>query len=160
MVFPGLSSQAMSPNKDFLIENVDSQNEEDSDILGGNHALFLINILTGKRKHLHAYERHVEVWWSPTGSYVLVNDYRGSDSATPLIFMIDEDTTCIALEKELAQQAQNNSHIWKNHHVYITGSEWIAQDVLKVKIEGYGDVDPDGFTLWFEYHIGKGFTAL
>ena len=53
-----------------------------------------------------------------------------------------------------------NKSVFGNHHTYIVGTEWFSQNRVKIKIFGHGDIDPNGFTLWYEYLIGDGFKKL
>ena len=63
-------------------------------------------------------------------------------------------------ERELRRQMGDNQSIFNNHHVYVTGVGWLGEDKVEIKIWGYGDIDPRGFTLRYEFTIGDGFKKL
>jgi len=44
--------------------------------------------------------------------------------------------------------------------VFIEGVEWLGKNRLLVKVHGYGDIDPNGFTQHHIYEIGKGFNEM
>lgn len=54
----------------------------------------------------------------------------------------------------------DNKSTFGNHHVYIESVKWLSENKVKIKISGYGDIDPEGFTLWYEYTFGDGFESL
>lgn len=156
--FPGVVSQVTSPDKKYVLINVDSESEEQASSLGGNHALYLRKVETDEQTRIYSYNRHVEVLWSPKSGRLLVNDFGGSDFSIPRIFSVHHPAKPLDLREQLKQKMRNHRSIFDNHHVYIVGTEWLSEDKLKIKIYGYGDIDPDGFVLWFEYLIGKGFN--
>lgn len=154
--FPGERSEILSPNRRFILYNIDTENT------WPNHALFLKDIKEEKEKKLYAYQRYVEVLWSPQSTALFINDHGGSDYSNSIIFIFEgkKKNKTFDLREELRQNLGNHKSIFGNHHVYIESVEWLNEDKVKVKISGYGDVDPDGFTLWYEYKIGEGFRKL
>ena len=90
----------------------------------------------------------------------IINDYGGSDYSEPIIFIANNPDRAIYVRKQLQEQMGNNASIFGNHHVYIVGAEWLSDKSIKIKIYGYGDVDPNGFTLWYEYILGDGFKFI
>jgi len=160
MQFPGESSQIASPNGRYILVNVDSESEEHTLALGGNHALYLRDLRTSKEKKIYAYGRKVEALWSPRGNRLMISDYGGSDYANCLIFFFDTERTSIDVQEQLRERMRHNKSIFGNHHVYIVGTEWFSEKRVKIKIFGHGNIDPHGFTLWYEYLIGDGFKKL
>ncbi len=158
--FPGERSQMESPDGRYVLINVDSENKEQILSLGGNHALFLQNSKTGKKEKIYSYDRYVEVLWSPNGRRMIINDYGGSDYAFPIIFSFDGNIESINVEDKVRRELADNRSIIGNHHVFIIGTEWLGEDKVKIKIYGYGDVDPKGFTLWYEYQISDKFKFI
>jgi len=109
---------------------------------------------------LFSYNRYVDVLWSPKGTGLIVNDHGGSDYANSIIFLFNGVRKSIDLKATLLKTMSENKSIFGNHHVYIEGVEWLDENRVKVKISGYGDIDPNGFTLWYEYTIGDGFKRI
>lgn len=158
--FPGKVAMTVSPDGRYEVINKDSLSETEILSMGGNHALYLRNLKTGEERKLYSYGRHVEVLWSPKGTRLLINDYKGSDYSIPIIFSSDGNGNPINIEEQLKKKLKNNPSIFGNHHVYVVGTDWDGENKIKVKIYGYGDVDPNGFTLWYEYTIGDGFRFV
>lgn len=159
---PGEVSAIPSPDGKYVLINVDSENEKQSLSLGGNHALYLQNLKTGKQKKIYSYDRYIEILWSPKGSKLLINDHGGSDYSFPIIFLINDNKQPIDVGKQIKENMAmaSNQSISGNHHVYIVGTKWLDENRVKIKIYGYGDVDPRGFTLWYEYSIQNGFKSI
>jgi len=160
MQFPGESSQIASPNGRYVLVNVDSESEEHTLALGDNHELYLRDLRNGKEKKIYAYGRAVEALWSPTGNKLMINDYGGSNYANCIIFFFDIGRTSIDVQEQLWKKMRYNKSIFGNHHVYIVGKKWFSEKRVKIKIFGHGDVDPHGFTLWYQYLIGDSFKKL
>ena len=158
--FPGEISQIASPNGRHILLNVDSENKEHTLSLGGNHALYLRNLKTGEKKKIYAYGRHVKTLWSPRGNRLMISDYGGSDYANCIIFFFDTARNPIDVQEQLREKMRGNKSIFGNHHAYIVGTKWFSENRVKIKIFGHGDIDPNGFTLWYEYRIGDGFKKL
>ncbi len=47
-----------------------------------------------------------------------------------------------------------NPSLFQNDHVYIEATAWLAENKIRIKAYGHGDVDPNGFTNFFEYTLG------
>jgi hypothetical protein len=158
--FPGRTAMITSPDGKYELINKDSTGEKEVLSLGGNHALYLRNSRTGEEKKIYSYDRHVEVLWSPKGTRLLINDYRGSDYSVPVILSLNGNENPVDIQEQLNKEMKNNRSIFGNHHVYVIGTDWMGENKLKIEIYGYGDVDPNGFTLWYEYTIGDGFKVI
>jgi hypothetical protein len=158
--FPGEISQIASPNGRYVLVNVDSESEEQTLYLGDNHALYLRDLKTGKEKKIYAYGRHVKTLWSPKGTRLMISDYGGSDYANCIIFFFETARNPINVQEQLREKMRYNKSVFGNHHTYIVGTEWFSENKVKIKIFGHGDIDPHGFTLWYEYLIGDGFKKL
>ncbi len=157
--FPGPKCGVTSPDGRYIVLNVDSQMDAETRYLGENHALYLLDLKTPTVKRIHPYGRSVSVLWSPRGSALLINDRVGSDSSTVLLVVVGRGAQKIDIGQQLKKKARERS-IVANHHVYIEGVEWLAENAMKVKVHGYGDLDPNGFELWYEYMVGGAFKRL
>jgi hypothetical protein len=136
------------------------------------HSLFIKNVQTNKVRKLYKYNRFVTILWSRDEKNLAVIDYGGSDFANCLIFpltsQLNKPIKPISIFDELKQQMPTNKTIFKqvddpdhlNHHVYITCNKWLNTNTVLIKIYGYGDFDPNGFTLWYKYTLGKKFEFI
>ncbi len=152
--FPGEITEIISPSGKYVLYNVDNEKGEH------NHILFLKENKKEKDIELYSYKRYVEILWSPIGNSLIINDHGGSDYTNSIIFILDGERKMIDIGKELKKKLGDNKSIFGNHHVYIEGIKWIDENKLKVKIYGYGDIDPDGFALLYEYTIEDGFSLI
>jgi hypothetical protein len=150
--YPG-SRDLQSPNGLFVLNNLEI---ETGDL---PHLLVVRNVKTTKEEFRLPYKRYVEVLWSPDGSHLLINDHGGSDYSDCMIISF-RDTDKRVDVSELLRRGTENLSVTQNHHVFIEGVEWLGNDRVMVKVYGYGDIDPDGFTQSYIYEIGKGFPAL
>ena len=151
--FPGEKSEIVSPDKKYVLYNVDLEYVEP------HHFLFLVDTKNRNHEKLYEYGRYVDVLWSTDGDGLIINDFGGSDYSNTIIFLFGDTKKRIDIKDELRQRMKDNKSIFGNHHVYIEGVKWLSKNRIKIKISGYGDVDPDGFTLWYEYTIGDGFKS-
>lgn len=152
IAFPGRVSELSSPDGRYVLRNVDSDQEP-------HHVLYVEGV-QHKSERLLTYGRHVSALWSRDGQALLVNDYGGSDFSNCLLFLFGAERKRIDVRERLHEQLGSNQTIFGNHHVYIEGVEWIDRSRVKVKVSGYGDVDPKGFTLFYEYPVGGRFRLL
>jgi hypothetical protein len=150
--FPGHRGGLTSPEGRYVVLNIDSQTENQVHYLGDNHALYLVDLKVPSVKRVHAYGRSASVRWSPKGSAFFINDRTGSNSSNVIVFVLARGTA-LDISKELKKRVQHKS-ITGNDHVYLEATEWLAENIVKIKVHGYGDVDPKGFELWYEYVIG------
>lgn len=151
--FPGDVSELASPDGHLVLVNVDSDQPP-------HHALYLRAKGASGQEQLLTYGRHASALWSLRGHGLIINDYGGSDYSNSLIFLFGADKKQVDVREELRRQVSSNRSLFGNHHVYIEGVGWLDDDRVKVKVSGYGDVDPKGFTLVYEYTIGGGFRLL
>ena len=139
-------SQARSPDGRYLIAGVESDSEP-------YHAVFLDDRRLKTRRKLFNYERHIELLWNPDSKYFVLNDYAGSDYSECKIISVDEKVPSIDVWNEIVRgsTSKEKRSLLENHHVYIAAREWIGSDTLKVKVWGYGEVNPSGFTRFYFY---------
>jgi hypothetical protein len=159
MFFPGKESQLVSPDGEYILINVESDSEEQARSLGGKYALYIRDTSTGEQEKLYAYNEHVEALWSPKGGNVLINEYgeitNGSYSSSALIFFVDRKELVI-VKDQLRQRMGDNPHIFGNQYIRIMGTNWLSEHVLRVRIQGTGEVDPGSFRQWYEYDVLNG----
>jgi hypothetical protein len=152
--FPGELSEISSPNERYVLYNIDNDKSPPY------HALYLKDLRNNTNENLFSYSRYVDVLWSPQGTGLIVNDHGGSDYSNSMIYLLNGVKGSIDLKAVLHQKMGENKSIFRNHHVYIEIVEWLDENRVKVNISGYGDIDPNGFELWYEYTIGNGFRRI
>lgn len=152
--FPGERSEITSPSGKYILYNVNNEH------YSPHHVLFLKDVIAKTEEKLLSYSRFAEVAWSPSGNALIINDHGGSDYTNCIVFLFGKEKKIIKLKEFLRQKIGDNKSIFKNHHVYIEGMKWLSENKVKIKISGYGNVDPEGFILWYEYTIGDGFRFI
>ncbi len=157
--FPEKPSAIISPDGRYAITNMDGNSGKDAFSLGGKHALYLHNTRTNEQEKIYVYEEHVEVVWSPKGDNVLINDYGESSDCRYycelLIFFLDK-RKLITMRDQLREKMGNDPHLFGNNCVRIMGIEWLSENRIEMRIQGYGDVDPGTFRRRYEYHVLDG----
>jgi hypothetical protein len=154
--FPGPQAQLKSKDGRYVLENVDSDKEP-------HHTLLLKNAESGAVRTLCNYQRHVTVLWSPDGKKLVVNDYAGSDFSKVLIFSTEQDSPPEDVGAQLLHSLQGSPDrkgLTDNHHVYFAASSWEGDESVRLKVWGYGQADPKGFSHWYQYTLGGSFRRL
>lgn len=148
--FPGLS-EASSPDGRYVLRNVDI--EKDGEF---NHQLILRDTKTNTEKTIYSYGRRVDALWSEDSKGLIINDHGGSDYTNCIIFRLEKEIKKHDVKELLTRKSiKYKKSIVENHHVYIEGIRWVTNKTIKIRITGYGDVDPEGFSMWYEYTIGN-----
>ncbi len=142
--FPGATATITSPSGRLVIRNVDSDAEP-------HHTLYLKDGSGAERKLL-SYDRHVSVLWAPNERAVVVNDFAGSDYSVCRLFLVESGRE-IEVSEAITTKYGGDGTVFANHHVYFEGVGWQGPETLKVKVWGYGDRDPKGFSRFFTYRL-------
>jgi hypothetical protein len=153
IAFPGPFSEVSSLDGRFVLANVDSDEPP-------YHVLYLREKAKSGQEKLLEYGRHASALWAPDGRGLVINDYGGSDYSNCLVFAVASARKHVDIRAELRKQLAGERLIFRNHHVYIEGVAWLGADKVKVKVSGYGDIDPKGFTLFYEYSLDGSFRLL
>ena len=152
--YPESKSTYTSSDGKFELFNV---NHDDQDPA---HTLFLRDRNKGLEIKLMSYDRWVEALWSPSGARLIVNDHGGSDFSNCLIFEPARNLIPIDVRSELEENMPSDQDVLKNHHTYIQCSDWRSADKVRVKISGYGEIDPPGFTILLDYELSGEFRLV
>jgi hypothetical protein len=146
-------SRAVSPNGRYATVGVDSDAEP-------HHTVFLEDRKLKTRRKLFTYERSIDLLWNPDSKSFALTDYGGSDFSLCSIISIYEKVPSVdILEKVVkAVSAKERKTLLENHHVYIVATEWFDSDRLRVKVWGYGEVNPSGFTRFYIFDIHRGIS--
>jgi len=147
-------SLAISPDGRYAIVGVDSAAEP-------HHTVFLEDLFLKTRRKLFNYDRHVALLWKPDSKLFAVTNYVGSDKSQCTIILVDEKMPPIqvldVLSRQLTAASRKQLEIrLSNQHSYVEASAWDGSMTLEVKISGYGDADPAGFTEFFDVLLPDG----
>jgi hypothetical protein len=141
-------SQAVSPNERYVIIGEENHSEP-------FHTAILEDRVLRTRRKLFDYDRHIDLLWSLDNRSFAVTDYEESDYSRCSIISTDQTVPTIQVWDELlkALTEKERKSLLGNHHVYIAAVQWIGTGALKVKVWGYGDVNPSGFTRFYSYDM-------
>jgi hypothetical protein len=122
--------------------------------------VYLIEGATKNRIEVLSFSRHVSVGWAPTGVAFFATDFSGSDSSRCLVFLLGGASP----EKRDLSEALRTSGLvparaWSNHHVSCEVLRWLDDDELLLRLHGYGDVDPRGFSMRYRYSLRGAFRT-
>lgn len=152
--FPGRDSESKSPNGNFVIQNLDYDDRDPA------HVLVLVDTKTGTKTKIHSYDRHVDLLWSPQSNALVINDYEGSDSTRPLLFLFPWTGDKLDLLEKLTdfmRSRNREDRLHKNDHSSLTVQRWINSHELLCQLEAYGG--GSRFRGYYVYTIGQGFRA-
>ncbi len=152
--FPSEKNALSSPDGKYLVINRDDEKRKPP------HTLFLRDRKTGREQHLYSYWRYVAVLWSPDSKRLIINDHAGSDWSKSLIFVVDEKVQQLDVSQDLLRKFGSDEKLTRSHHLYIESVDWISNDKVLVKVFGYGETSPKGFSVWYEYTVGGEFRRV
>ena len=138
-------SQAVSPNGRYVI--IEENHSEPF------HTAILEDRVLRTRRKLFDYDRGIDLIWNPDSKSFAVTDYEGSDYSRCRIIFADKTAPTIQVWHKLvaALTKSERKSLLENHHVYISAVRWVGAGTLKVKVWGYGEVNPSGFTRFYGY---------
>lgn len=156
VLFPGIKTEAKSPDGNYVVKNVDDESRQPA------HTLCLVETKAKTETEIYKYRRHVDVLWSPASDAFVVNDYEGSNASHPVLFTKPWTAQPIDLRERLlmflgTQEATKG--MLSNLHVYLLALRWLSDDDILCRVTGYGGADPKGFTKDFVYKVGEGFRT-
>jgi len=157
VVFPGVTTESKSPDNRYTIRNRDDLKNTPA------HSLTLVDNVDGVATTIYSYARHVDVLWSPASDAFVVNDHEGSDSSHPILFAPPRTRHPVDLRKKLIDYLRSRGRsksVEGNGHVYFVVQRWLNNEEVVCEVNGYGDVDPKGFTKRYVYRLGDGFRPL
>ena len=154
--FPGPVNRLPSPDGRYVLINVDSDKAP-------HHVLVIKDSSSGVKRQIHSYGRHVSALWSPDGNMLVVNDYAGSDFSKSLLFSAAADKPTVDLGAALLRSLENSAarrELTGNDHVYFAVKKWKSQTELVLRVWGYGDASPRGFSQTYVYSLEGSFRRL
>ena len=144
---PGVASRVISPNGEYAVLNVDYDDRTP------NHALLLVVGTEKQGTFLYPYGRHVDVSWAPDSAHLFINDYKGSDNSTCLIYDLKKKAM-IDLINIFEKYDPKNSTIFDSDHTYITCTGWASKSKLIIKVSGRNSSDKAASEIQFTYVLG------
>jgi hypothetical protein len=149
--FPGLADRLPSPDGRHSLKWVAPVTDQDS------HHLFLEDAGSKKQVELLTFPRHVEAFWSQSGSRLAVTNSWASDESTVLLW---ETLTAKPrdLLEELAERQGRGVACWNAHHLYLEAKGWRDSDTLLLRLWGYGDPSLPALDRRYRYKVGRGFA--
>jgi|HubBroStandDraft_6_1064221.scaffolds.fasta_scaffold04242_7 hypothetical protein len=145
--FPGGRTTSKSPNGRYVIRNIDYDGSTPA------HRLLLEDRSKKTSIQFFSYDRGVDLLWSPNGSRLILNDHGGSDFTDAYVFLLDDSSRRIKVTEELRTKYPDSARIFSNDHLYIEGVSWIDEETIRIKVSGYGGVDPKGYEAFFIYTL-------
>ena len=127
--FPGKQSELISPNRQYILRDVDNSPE-------ARHSILLVDRTTGSIRKVYEYTRHVGLIWTPDSSRFALNDYAGSDLTNTYIVATNEITPRIDVQQEISNKARGLS---VGHHEYFGVARWLDNGRVVVHHWGHGD---------------------
>jgi hypothetical protein len=120
------------------------------------HHLFLRDVRAGRERLLLLFPRHVEIFWSASGTHLAVTTGWASDESTVLLWTNLAAPPADLLDELAAQEGQRLAG-WDAHHLYLEAKGWVADGKLRLRLRGYGD-PPQAVDRRYVYTLGKGFS--
>jgi hypothetical protein len=138
--FPGPKSELTSPDRHYVIHNVDR-------VRGTQHMIFLENEATGLSRRIYEYGRGVGVVWSPDSLHVAINDYAGSNFTETHIFPVNESDPKLDVEDAIVRfdkRMQQRVKLVGWGHDYFGVVRWLDAERVVVRHWGHNDEPPLG----------------
>ena len=149
VAFPG-AAEARDPTGRYTVLDATSVGASGNEA----HALILKNLKTGASQPLQMYGRSAMVLWAPEGNALAITDRAGRDSSTVKIFVLQRFATPVDVGAELSRSFPSMPERTGNRYVRLEAVRWLDARTLRFRLRGYGDRDPGGFDLLFDYTLG------
>lgn len=154
VVFPQ-TGQLVSPDGRFVVRNVDREAGA-TEFVGTFHALWMIEVATGRSRKLCDYLGVAAVAWS-SQNYLMVTQYVGKKNSRALIFLPATEDAVMLDSSTLIQMVpvEMRATLRENDHVFIEASK-IEGETFAFRVWGYGKRDGNGFRWNCEYGLRGG----
>jgi hypothetical protein len=155
VVFPK-AGELVSPDGHFAVRNIDAARSA-SDFVGTFHALWLLELATGRSRKLCDYVGVASAAWS-NNNILVVNQYLSRRTSRVLVFSANAMEDPVMLDKVTLTRlvpVDLRPALRENDHVFIEGSR-VEQDTLHLTVWGYGQHAASGFRYHCEYTLREG----
>jgi hypothetical protein len=86
-----------------------------------------------------AFDRGVEVLWSPDSRAFAINDRSGSSDSSVWVIEVAAPRRRISIEKAYTAAFGRPSALYRQGHRYFNASGWRSSSTLDINIEAYDD---------------------
>ena len=134
---PGIKRPLVSPNRRWSVECREKPtNKPDED-----HHVILQDARSGRSEELHACPRGCDLFWSPAGDRLALEDnYASTDTNSFVYTPTDPARVEDVFELLRAQQSPSSlAFVDGKDHVYLEVVRWIDNAHLRVRLWGHGD---------------------
>ena len=154
VIFPGPIHRLISPDgRHVLVWEEPRGGDEDY-----THRLRLGPADSSAARVVMKFYRHVQAEWSPSGRYVAVTCWCGSDFAAVTVIDVQRPERPIDVGRALVQRVGRIGAL-DNHHAYVEAPRWSDDRTLELRLWGYGKQNPRGFERRYSFPVG-GIPAL
>ncbi len=161
--FPGSRNRLASPNRHYLLENVDCDDCDSATTYP--HTIYLIDTKRHARRMLYHYGRWVNVLWSPSSQAVAINDFCAADDSRSVLFVLGPRLKRIDLSKTLLMTLRPGTdyHLLSGGYpVFKFVVRWLDSRSLLFKATGFAEAGSSGFkrpfTLIYAYRVQDSFV--
>jgi hypothetical protein len=155
VVFPK-AGELPSPDGRFVVRNAD-RDASASEFVGTFHALWLVEIATGRSRKLCDYLGVAAVAWS-NDTFIVVTEYAAKRTSRALVFSATDPGYSVALSKSTLTRVvgpELRASLEGNDHVFVEASR-VEDHILHFRVWGYGQHDASGFRWHCEYGMRDG----
>jgi len=152
-LFPRTNELA-SPDGRLIVRNV-TPDAPAAEFVGSFHSLWLTEPSTGLSRKLCDYVGIAAVAWSGD-DFLVITEYLGKRTSRVLLFDVSQAEHSAVLDLPTLIRlipVQFRDGLRQNDHVFIEASEIVTEN-LKLRVWGYGQHDPNGFSWRCEYTLG------
>ena len=138
-----------SPDRKYTIINSDDMSGEEP-----QHYLYLVSRSPYKKTLLYRYGRSVQVFWCPSSTCVVINDFEGSNVSSVYRINLNSQRSSLDLGDLLLRWMKNHAQEKVSSscsHLYAYATEITSDGDIKLVLTGYNGIDPHGFTRIFAY---------
>ncbi|HYL99253.1 MAG TPA: hypothetical protein VEZ90_09885 [Blastocatellia bacterium] len=154
--FPDTRAEFRSPNGTYVVVNSDRDEKP-------FHSLTVKRRSDGSVINTYEYPRNVEIFWNPQGTVLAITDnYASNESKCLILDLAQKNPDWADLTQALrnAGNSRQKSSLVRDDHVYTKVLRWRDDKTLEVKVSGYGEVDPKGFSYLYLYSLDGSARAL
>ena len=158
VLFPKAGELA-SPDRRFVVRNAERE-AESSEFVGTFRSLWLIETATGRSRKLCDYVGVAAVAWTK-GDFLVVTQYLTKRTSRALVFSPADLDNPVVLDKPTLIRLvpyELRPALEENDHVFVEASR-LEDDVLHLRVWGYGRHDRNGFRWLCEYATWNGATS-
>ena len=144
--FPSPITTCVSPSGNLTIE----WHQPSAD---GKHALWLKSASGSRPRILLAFDRSVELLWSPDGQALAVTDHAGSNQSDLLVYTGASLLRAVDVQAQLLASLGPVSEIFENSHRYFEIINWISSNMLRFRVRAYDSTPAKEYVAVFRYEL-------